>query len=121
MEEIQVKNLMTPEVIGAAIDANLGDVIKQMAKKRRSCMVVTNADIPVGIITERDIVQMIGQGLNAMDNGYTRIGDLMTSPPVTIDENATLFEALVVSRSHNIRHIPVVNDSGEPTDIITQK
>lgn len=36
MEEIQVKNLMTPEVIGAAIDANLGDVIKQMANKRRS-------------------------------------------------------------------------------------
>jgi acetoin utilization protein AcuB len=38
-----------------------------------------------------------------------KVGNYMTPEPVTVDENDSMGEALVIMRRHQIRHLPVVN------------
>ena len=38
-----------------------------------------------------------------------KVGNYMTPEPVTVDENDSMGEALVLMRRHQIRHLPVVN------------
>jgi acetoin utilization protein AcuB len=38
-----------------------------------------------------------------------KVGNYMTPEPVTVDENDSMGEALMLMRRHQIRHLPVVN------------
>ncbi len=40
-----------------------------------------------------------------------KVGNYMTPEPVTISEDESMGEALLLMRRHNIRHLPVVNGS----------
>ena len=40
-----------------------------------------------------------------------KVGNYMTPEPVTISENESMGEALMLMRRHQIRHLPVVNGS----------
>lgn len=43
----------------------------------------------------------------------------MSTQLVTVHENANLFEALVISKSNQIRHLPVINDQGRLVGLVT--
>jgi acetoin utilization protein AcuB len=36
-----------------------------------------------------------------------RVGDYMTRDPITVEEDASMKEAMLILRSHHIRHLPV--------------
>src|SRR5215471_8435637 len=108
MQEILIKNLMTEEVQCASPRTPLSQVIQTMKEHRHSCMVITIQKTPVGIITERDIVhhfcELIGKG----PDHDPEVRSIMSPELVTVRENIGLFEALVIARSNQIRHLPVV-------------
>jgi CBS domain-containing protein len=65
---------------------------------------------PIGILTDRDIIiEVLAEDV---DLAEVNIGDIMTAEPVTVQESATLLEALEVMREHGVRRILVVNDKG---------
>lgn len=119
--KLLIKDLMTRGIVSATADTPLLDVIRTMRDQRLSCMVVTEKDLPVGIITERDIVHTLAGVLESdrIDPGL-RAGSIMSTPPITLPETATLFEALVITRTHHIRHVPVISGAGEYIGMITQ-
>jgi len=49
-----------------------------------------------------------------------RVRDWMTSPVITINEDATLPEACELIRQHKIRRLPVVNKEGKLVGIVTR-
>lgn len=51
----------------------------------------------------------------------TRVRDVMTKDPVTIEPDAPLGTAMAVMRERGVRHLPVVNDAGRLTGIITDR
>jgi CBS domain-containing protein len=71
----------------------------------------------VGVVTDRDLV------LNVVAEGRpdtTPIGDVMTGNPVTCRADDALEHALSAMAQHQIRRVPVVNDSGAIVGIIAQ-
>ncbi|MGH9334235.1 MAG: CBS domain-containing protein, partial [Vicinamibacteria bacterium] len=36
-----------------------------------------------------------------------RVGDYMTRDPITVEEDASMKEAMLLLRAHHIRHLPV--------------
>ena len=38
-----------------------------------------------------------------------RVGDYMTRDPITVEEDASMKEAMLLLRTHHIRHLPVAN------------
>lgn len=118
--DILVSSLMTANVTSTTAEANLADVIQSMIDKHYSCMVVVDHDRPIGIITERDIVRLMGLFISAGPPCPMRIADVMSVPVATITEDTDLFEALVISSAQKIRHLPVVDSSGKLIGLVTQ-
>lgn len=117
--DILVSSLMTANVTSATTNAYLADVIQIMIDNRFSCMVVVENDIPIGIITERDIVRLMGLFISDRPQYPVRVADVMSVPVATVSEDATLFEALVLSSALKIRHLPVITASGRLTGLVT--
>ena len=122
--DILVTSLMTTDITSTTADAFLSDVIRTMIDSRYSCAVVVENDLLIGIITERDIVRLMGLFISDADSDKPhcplRVADVMSGPVETISEETTLFDALVISSTQKIRHLPVVNASGRLLGLVTQ-
>ena len=79
---------------------------KIMANENAGAVVVVENKMPVGIITEKDIVSRV---INAQkDPAKTLVKDVMTAPVVTVDHKQTTKEALELMHTHKIRRLVVV-------------
>lgn len=118
--ELIISELMTKSVISVGTNEGLLGAIQKMRDERLSCIAVTEKGTPVGIITERDIVRTLAAIMEGStgSQGLT-VADVMSSPAITIQHDASLFEALVISRTRKIRHLPVVSTSGDLVGMIT--
>jgi diguanylate cyclase (GGDEF)-like protein len=120
MQEILIDSLMTADVECAAPATPLSEIVRSMRSNRHSCVVITEAGAPLGIITERDIVKHFSDLLQQGPGYDPPAASLMSSPPVSVDAKTTLFEALVVVRSQGIRHLPVIDGTGKLVGLATQ-
>jgi CBS domain-containing protein len=67
--------------------------------------------MPVGILTDRDIVlEILAEGV---DLDTVTIGDVMSYELVTVTEDTKLLDTLKLMRDKGVRRIPVVNQKGE--------
>lgn len=65
---------------------------------------------PGGILTDRDIViEVLAEDV---DPDKVNVGDIMSTDPVTVEESATLLDALEVMRKQGVRRLLVVNAKG---------
>jgi diguanylate cyclase (GGDEF)-like protein len=120
MDDIHVRDLMSATVVSITPETGLAEAIQAMLDNRYSCLVVVEGRLPVGIITERDIVRLLAEFLTSRLFATIPVAEVMSAPVVTVTEDTTLFDALVVSNSQKIRHLPVVDGQGRMTGLVTQ-
>jgi CBS domain-containing protein len=79
--------------------------------------VVSGAQVPVGILTDRDIVVgVVAMDLNPRD---LTAGDIMTESLVIVPENCDVFDAIAMMRKGGVRRMPVVDAEGGLTGIVS--
>lgn len=76
-----------------------------------------HARIPIGILTDRDIV--IETVARQVDIDILTAGDVMSAPLISVRHDGSFIESLRLMRQHKIRRLPVVDDTGELCGIIT--
>ncbi|MES2158810.1 MAG: CBS domain-containing protein [Pseudomonadota bacterium] len=82
--------------------------VKLLADKRIGCVPVVDDGQVVGIFSERDLVYRVAtDGAAALDHS---VGDVMTTPPITIDDQTPVIHGLSLMTKRRIRHLPVVVD-----------
>ncbi len=118
-ERLAVYNWMTTEVLIADAEESVLSAAKKMASKNVGCVVIVKNEKPVGIFTERDILERVV--VAQKDYLCTKIGDVMTSNIVTINSQKSYTLACEIVRKNNIRHLPVVDDHGKLVGIISIK
>ena len=80
-----------------------------MAKHDVGALLVLEGEQLVGIFSERDLVYRVANdGASALDHV---VGDVMTAPAITIDEDTPVMHALSLMTKRRIRHLPVVADT----------
>ena len=119
MKEILVKTLMTSDVSCLPGNATLLTATQQMVEQRYSCILIKQDNSPIGILTERDLVKVLSTE-NHEQNLRKPISEFMSSPVLSLNQNESLFDALVVNRAERVRHLPVVNDDDELVGLVTQ-
>jgi diguanylate cyclase (GGDEF)-like protein len=120
MQDILIETLMTTDVECTAPATPLSEVVRAMRTNRHSCMVITENQKPVGIITERDIIKHFADLMQKGREYDPPAVRLMSGSPVTVATKATLLEALVIAKSNEIRHLPVTNGDGDLAGLVTQ-
>lgn len=74
--------------------------------------------IPVGIVTERDVLYRVVAA--SIGPFKIKLGEVMSSPLVTVGEGATVRDAVTLMRNKRIRRLPVIR-KGEMAGVITLK
>lgn len=109
MKEIPITDLMTSAVELVDPETPLREVIRHMHSSRHSCTLIGEDKIPMGIITERDLVGVFNRALSEPALVESAARQFMTSPPHTVANTQSLFDALVIARAEQVRHLPVVD------------
>jgi diguanylate cyclase (GGDEF)-like protein len=120
LPEQQVRDLMSTNVLCASPDSTVQQIVTLMRDRAYSCLVINQDDRPLGIVTERDIVGVLDRVLHQEEPERLTAADFMSQPVLTIRDDAPLFEAMVLCRSRNVRHLPVTDRSGYLTGLLTQ-
>jgi CBS domain-containing protein len=90
-------------------DLTATEVAHRMAELNVGAILVMQASELKGIFSERDfLVRVI---VEHRDPNRIPVSDVRTCNVVTIDETATIEEAMESMRIHNCRHLPVTRDS----------
>lgn len=115
-ERDERKGLSTT-VHAAPRDISVQDVARLMTARGVGAVVVMEGSKPVGIVTDRDIVvRVTAPGL---DQTKIVIGDIMSMPLVTVSVAESVDSAIELMGRHGIRRMPIVDESGRLTSILT--
>ncbi|MEM6253114.1 MAG: CBS domain-containing protein [Cyanobacteria bacterium P01_D01_bin.156] len=125
----RVADVMSTNVIHAAPDVSVIELARQMAEHRVSCVVIVEADsqptsgrelqafVPVGIVTERDIVQFQALELNLQ---RLTARDVMSSPLFLLEPTDSLWTAHQEMQTRHVRRLVVSWNWGSGLGIVTQ-
>lgn len=94
------------------------DVVFDIADTAGGCVLVMDKSQLIGVFTERDIVRLTAAGIFL---GSVKISDVVNQPTVTLRQSQAkdVFTALGLFRQHRIRHLPIVDQQGQPVGIVT--
>jgi CBS domain-containing protein len=117
MDETTIGDLMTEPVLTAEQDNRAVDVAGAMAEAGiNSVVVIDESCRPLGILTSTDYVELTADGVNPHE---TTVSQLMTGSVVTATRDESVIAAAATMDSNNIGHLPVVDDDGQVTGILT--
>ena len=98
--------------------APVGDAVRLMRDERIGAVLVTRDDRPVGIFTERDVLQRVA--LSRLP-AKTPLRDLMTADPVTLGIDDGVGFALNRMILGGFRHIAVLDAGGRAVGVLSQR
>jgi CBS domain-containing protein len=84
------------------------EVARKMADLHIGAILVLNGDELRGIFSERDLMKRVV--LESRDPDRTKVSEVMSTDLATIDEMASLEDAMEAMQAHNCRHLPVTRD-----------
>ena len=111
-----VRDIMTRDVATIDIKNDVTSLALKMLGLDVGSIIITDKGRPVGIVTERDIVKKI-VSKNLTPNDIS-IGELMTTPLITIPATEDVTNAMYRMVKMRIRRLPVV-EGGRLIGIIT--
>lgn len=112
-----VRNLARSDVVTAPVDASIRDLAATMRDERVGSVVVTEADAPVGIVTDRDLaVRVLAADA---DPSELAAADVMSPDLHTIGPGDGFYQATEMMRRYGVRRLPVVDDDRNLRGIIT--
>ncbi|THB73025.1 MAG: GGDEF domain-containing protein [Gammaproteobacteria bacterium] len=111
---------MTTNVLCMEPTALLSEIVTAMYENKYSCIIIAENNIPIGIVTERDVVHFLARSYKEEFFYNHHASDFMCTSLVAIKDDKTLFEALTISKMEKIRHLPVIGKTGAVIGVITQ-
>ena len=94
------------EIVSCDASVNVSEAVKILAEKRIGALPVYQDGEIVGIFSERDVVyQLAAHGPAMLDK---TVGEVMTSPPITVEKSSGVLDSLGLMTRRRIRHLPVV-------------
>lgn len=117
-----VGEICNREVVVARRDTPVTAAAKLMRQYHVGTIVVVEhanggRRLPVGIVTDRDIVVEIVA--TALDPDTLTLGDIMAQELVTARETEGLLETMGIMRYRGVRRLPIVGDDGQLVGIVS--
>ncbi|NND86862.1 MAG: CBS domain-containing protein [Nitrosopumilus sp.] len=102
-----VKEVMNSYVVSVDSDVTATDAAKIMEDTGVGAIIVTENNLSVGIVTDRDLATKI------IAHSYpigTPVKQIMSTPLISIDSDSDLWTASDLMSTRNVRKLPVIDD-----------
>jgi acetoin utilization protein AcuB len=127
-ERYTVRNLMTTRLVTIQMDATLQDAQRIFQKCQFHHLIVVEADKPVGVLSDRDLLRHLSPFLGARFSERpqdaatlkTRIHQMMTRRLIAIEPEASATQAALKMMHHHLSCLPVIDADGKLLGIITR-
>jgi CBS domain-containing protein len=117
---MQAAELCNRQVVTASRDMSIPDAARLMRDRHVGSLVVTDTSdgkpLPVGILTDRDIVIEIISRDIPLDQ--VTVGDIMTYALLKVTEDENIFDVAQRMRARGVRRVPVISRLGDLIGII---
>ncbi len=105
---VKVRDVMDKKVYVLDENKTCMDAIKLMLDKKVWSVVVSRQGLPVGVVTERDIIRrVIAKG---RDVEKVKLGEIMSSPLITVPPDEPIGRAMELMARNEIRRVYVVEE-----------
>ncbi len=135
--QVKVRDIMTTGPVSVPESAPAGDIIKILSGEPGFHSIpITGPDgRPAGIVTQGDLLRRAGMPLRlglltdlaahhlkALEETLSGLSakDLMSSPPVTANEEENLSAAVETMLRHSLKRLPVVDKEGRLTGMVSR-
>ena len=96
------------DIIACDVSTPVSQVVQTLATRRIGALPVLRDGQVVGIVSERDVIyRLADHGRECLD---LPVGEIMTSPAITVEAGTTIDEALGMMTRRRFRHFPVVEN-----------
>lgn len=106
---MKVSEIMTKDVVTVGPEYNVADVASVMHARGIGSVIVLEDDRVLGILTERDILKVVGAG---EDPKNVAAHEALTDDLITVGPDAPVEQAAREMVRAGVRHLPVVSDEG---------
>lgn len=96
---------MRSPAVTALFSDSVSSIIDKMIVNNIGAIIVMSGGNPIGIITERDIVEKVAK--TNRDPAKIRAEEIMSSPLISIEADKTIKDALILMRERKIRRLGV--------------
>ncbi|MCL4373823.1 MAG: CBS domain-containing protein [Candidatus Marsarchaeota archaeon] len=116
---VRVREIMSSPVVVASENESIKSIAQKMNKHNINSVIITdNSNVPLGMITERDIIgRLLAKKRNLL---FAKAKHVMTKPVVTISKDTTLEEAAKLMSEKHIKKLCVLDENSKIAGIITE-
>ncbi|HEY7082794.1 MAG TPA: CBS domain-containing protein [Nitrososphaeraceae archaeon] len=128
LQSIPVSSIMTKNVIVQTEDQTIQAISRTMYENNiGNVLIIRNyeaqdsikQDKIVGIITERDVVRIVGSFDQTLY--HIPVREIMSKPIISITPTCSLKDAIDTMQLKNIRRLPIIEQEGKLVGIITSR
>ncbi len=94
--------------------AIVSQVAQLMTDNLLDNVIITQQNIPIGIVTDTDMRSKIATGRYSITSTVDKI---MSSPVITVNENVSLAEAQLLLLKNNVSHLCVTSDGSDTSEV----
>ena len=105
------------ELVTIEGSASVKEAAEKMLEKGIGSIVVTEKGNPVGIVTKSDLLSRVI--VNCRDPRECKIGDIMSSPLISINKNTPILDAMRELRQRKVRRL-LVSDGVKLVGIVSE-
>ena len=118
IKQLVAADLMTQNPLSIAQTASLREAAVVLCREKLHCLLVpVETGHCVGVITSKDIVQILSEGEVALLD-QLHVSDAMTTPAITVQEMFKIVDCLRLMRMNGVRSVPVLRGL-EPVGVLS--
>lgn len=110
-----VKDVMKKDLVTLESSNSIKEAAIKMDEENVGCVIITQENTPIGILTERDFVRRISSKEKPLS---TPLSEVMSSPLIVAKPEDTVWDAAEIMKVKNIHKVPI-QDGNEIIGIVT--
>jgi len=113
-----VRTFVKTDALSIDVNESAFDAARKMREQGVGNVLITVKGVPVGIVTERDILNKVAA--EDLPASKVLVRKIMSSPLITVTADTPLSEAIKTMAKHHIRTL-FVTDDGKPMGLLNQR
>ena len=102
-----IQNRTSSDIISLSCEQTVANAVGLLSSKRIGAVPIMEGGKVVGIFSERDVIYRLADEGDACL--ARKVGDVMTSPAITVERSTSVDQSLALMTKRRIRHLPVMD------------